>query len=84
MVLGGVSFDLAGPHGQDRLRAVERLNLTLFIHAQDQSINRRAHVKAHNIAHFFDEIGILGYLKVFPAMRFQSKSAPDAADCGLA
>ena len=40
------AFDLSGTHGQQRLGAVERLNLALFVHAQDQGAVRRVEVEA--------------------------------------
>jgi hypothetical protein len=33
-VVVGAPFDLTGPHGQQRLRAIQRLNLALFIDAE--------------------------------------------------
>ena len=54
------ALDVAKPHGQNRLSAVERLNLALLIHTQHQSVIGRVEIQAHNIAHLLDEEGIGG------------------------
>ena len=42
--------------GQQRLGAVERLNLALFVHAQDQGAVRRVGVEADDVADLVDEM----------------------------
>ena len=37
-VVVGVAFGVAEAHRQRRLRAIERLNLRLFVHAQDHRV----------------------------------------------
>jgi hypothetical protein len=46
------TLDVAESHRQHRLGAFERLNLTLFIHAQNHSIFRRMQVQTYNIPYF--------------------------------
>ena len=58
-------FDLPRPHRQQRLRAVQRLDLAFLIHAQDQGLLRRAQIQPDNVAHFFDEQGIVGEFEGF-------------------
>ena len=55
LVVMGAPLSLTGSHGQQRLGAVQRLNLALLVHAEDQSVIRRVHIEAHDIAHFVDE-----------------------------
>jgi len=57
--------------GEQRLRAVQRLNLRLLVNAEHYSVVsvdsvvsvvsvvRRRHVQADDIAHFLDELGVL-------------------------
>src|SRR5258707_4892752 len=42
----------AGSQGKNRLRAVQRLNLTFLIHAEDDRLIRRVYIEPHNVAHF--------------------------------
>ena len=49
-------LDLAGPHGQQRLRAVERLDLAFLVDTQHQRTLGRGHAKANDVAHFRDKV----------------------------
>jgi len=42
-------------HWQDQRVAIQRLDLTLLVDAQDQGAIRRSEVEARDIAHFIDE-----------------------------
>jgi hypothetical protein len=57
----------AGQHGEHRCGAVERLDLSLLIHAQHQRAFRRIQVQPDHVAHFCHEQRILGQL---PRMLF--------------
>src|SRR5271155_1382808 len=46
LIVMGSSLDLAGSHRQQRLRAIKRLDLGLFIDAKHQSALRRVKVEA--------------------------------------
>ena len=46
LVVMGDAFDVAESHGHHRLRSLQRLALTLFIHADDQRVVRRVQVQA--------------------------------------
>lgn len=48
LVVVGDTFDVAQSHGQHRLRALQRLALTLLVHADDQRVVRRAQVPLPN------------------------------------
>ena len=52
------TFQLSRPHGQHGLRAIQRLNLALFIYAEDQRVIGRVHVEARNVPHFLDQQGV--------------------------
>jgi hypothetical protein len=68
---------------QNRLRAVERLNLGLLVHTQHQGPVRRVEIQPHDVAHLVDEQRIGGELEGLPAVRLQSKRAPHAAHRAL-
>ena len=48
---------------QSGLRAVERLNLALFVDGQDDGVGRRVDVEPDDVAQFVDERGSLESLK---------------------
>jgi len=67
-------------HRQDRLRALERLNLRLLVEREHGGVRRRIHVKPDDVAHFLDQLGIRRDLERFGHMRLQTKRAPDPTD----
>src|SRR6516162_9520541 len=73
-------LDLTRPHRQQRLGAVERLDLGLFIHAEHQGTVGRVEVEPDNVADLVDKQRIGGELEGLDAMRLQAEGAPDAAD----
>ena len=74
------ALDLPGPHRQQRLRAIQRLDLRLLVDTQHQRPVRRVQVQADDVAHLLDEQRILGELERLAAVRLQREGAPDAAD----
>lgn len=52
------TLHLPARHRQQRLRAVERLDLTLFIDADDHCVLGRTHVQPDDVAHLLDDVGI--------------------------
>src|SRR3954465_1123917 len=68
---------------QDRFAAIERLNLTLLIHAQYHRFERWVQIQADDVAHLIDEQWIGGKLKSLLTVRLQSECTPDTAYCGL-
>lgn len=62
---------------QDRLAALQGLNLALLVHAQDERVLRRADVQPDDIAHLVHKLGIGRELNGFSAVRLQPESAPD-------
>ena len=51
LVVMRASLDLTGPHRQQRLRAIQRLDLGLFIDAQDHGVVGRMHIQTDDVAH---------------------------------
>jgi hypothetical protein len=54
-VVVGAAFDLAGAHGQQRGGTIQRLNLALFVHAQDQGTLGRVQIKPNDVADLIDK-----------------------------
>jgi hypothetical protein len=73
-----VEARIAGHHRQNRLRAIQGLNLALFVHAQRQSPIRRAQIQPDDVAHLLNEQRIGGQLEGLSAVRLQTKGAPEA------
>jgi Enoyl-CoA hydratase/isomerase len=69
---------LTGAHGQHGLAAVERLNLGLLVHAQDDGVLGRGDVEADHIAHLGHEIRVGRELERLDPMRLQTEGSPDA------
>ena len=57
-VVVGAPLDLAGAHRQQRLRAIQRLDLALFIDAKHQSALRRVKIEANDVTHLLNELRI--------------------------
>ncbi len=84
LVIVTPALGLSRLHWQDRLGAIQRLNLAFFVHTQYQRVIRWVHVKPYDVAHFLHQQGIAGELKGLAAMGLQSEGPPNAADRGLA
>jgi len=83
LVVVGDPLDIAQPHGQHGLRALQRLALTLLVHADHHGVVRRAQVQADDIAQFFDEERVIGELEAFGAVRLQAKELEIARNAAL-
>ena len=83
-VVMATALDLSGAHGQKRRSAIQRLNLALLVHAQNQRSVGRVQIEADDVADLVDKQRITAQLKGLAAMRLQGKSAPDATDAALA
>src|SRR3990172_3321016 len=77
------ALDVADSHRQHRLRAFQRLNLTLFIHAQNHSIFRWIQVQPYNISYFLYKKWIGRELEMFLSVRLQPEGLPDAVYGGF-
>src|ERR1041385_1481306 len=73
----------AGRERQNRLRAIQRLNLALLVYAEHNSAVRRIQVQPHDVPHLLDELRVFGELEIFYPMRLQSEGAPNPHDRSL-
>src|SRR5262245_14732086 len=78
LVVVRAPLDLAGAHRQQRLRAVERLDLALLVYAQHERALRRIEVEPDDIAYLLDELWVGRELERLDAMRLQRERLPDA------
>ena len=78
-----VAFDLPGPHRQERLRAIQRLDLRLLVDGQHQGAVRRIEIEPDDVAHLLDEQRIFRDLERFAPMGLECKGAPDPAHRAL-
>ena len=74
------SFGLTQVHRQDRLRALQRLNLRLLVDGKDGGVVRRVHVETDHIAHLLNQLRIRRELESPREMRLEPERAPDAPD----
>lgn len=79
-VIMGDTFDIAQPHGQYGLGTVQCLYLGFLIDAQDHGVVRWVEVEPDDVAHFFDEEGIVGDLEVALAMRLDTEEIEPTLD----
>ena len=74
------ALQLPRPQRQQWLRAVQRLNLALLIHAEHQRVIGRVHIQAHDVAHLLDQQRIGRQLESIGTMRLQAEGTPNPAD----
>ena len=77
-VVVGPPFSLARAQGEQRRRAIQGLDLRLFVDAEDRSVRRRIEIQPHDVADLVDEQRIRRQLEALRAMRLQSERLPDA------
>src|SRR5665213_2321937 len=65
---------------QTGLGAIEGLNLTLLIAAQDNGVLRRRKVESHDIFELLGKVSVVGELEGFRPMWFQPMGCPDSTD----
>ena len=74
-VIGGDPFDVAQPHRQHGLGAVERMDLGFPVDTENDGVIGRVEVEADDVAQLSDEEGIVGELEVTLAMRLDGEQA---------
>ena len=74
------AFEVAHAHRQDRLGALQGLDLALLVDAEDQRLVRRIEVEPHDIAHSIHEERVVRELEGFAAMRLQSEQPEKPMD----
>ena len=70
-------------HRQDRLLAIECLDLALLVDAEDEGSVRRGKIKADDIAYLVDEQRIAQQLECLAAVWLQAERRPHPADRGV-
>src|SRR5512135_2264543 len=83
-VVVGPALDLPRPQRQNRLRAIQSLDLRLLIDAEHHGPIGRIQVQAHDVAHLFDEQWVCRELEAFATVGPQPKCAPDPRDAAPA
>ncbi len=78
LIVVSAPLGLPRPQGQQRLGAIQRLDLRLFIDAKHQCTIRRVEIEADDFPHLLDEQRIGGQLEGFAAMRLERERSPDA------
>src|SRR5665213_1096207 len=69
---------------QTGLGAVQRLDLTLFIGAQNQGVFRRVEIETHDGFQLFRELGVVADFEGLHQMRLEAVGMPDTAYARLA
>ena len=66
-----------GGHRQDRLSAIQRLDLALLVYTEHNRFRRRIEVEADDVARLLDELRIRRELEGLLPMRLKAEGAPD-------
>lgn len=82
IVMGSRAEDMADTQWQVWLRALQRLNLALFIAAEHQRLIRRCEVQSDNVPEFFFEVRIIGELEGAGQVRLYVVGGPYTLDAG--
>ena len=77
-VIVGYPFDVAQPHRQHRLGAVERLDLGFLVDTEHDGVVGRVEIEADDIAHLLDEEGVVGELEVALAVGLDGEQTEPA------
>ena len=77
-IVMGDALGIAEPHRQQRLGALQRLDLRLLVHAQHHRMIGRVQVQADDVADFFDEERVGGQLEVALAVRLDAEQGEPA------
>jgi hypothetical protein len=72
----GPPFDLARSQRQQRLGAIQRLNLQLLIDTEHEGFVRGVQVQPDDVADFVDEERVLRQLERFDPMGLEREGAP--------
>jgi hypothetical protein len=80
LVVMGAALRHAGHHRQDRLGAVQRLDLGLLVHAQHDRGVWRVQVQAHHVVHLVHEQRIGRQLEGVDQVRLEAEAPPDPPD----
>ena len=81
-IVMGLRADVADAQWQAWLRALQSLNLALFIAAEHQRLIRWSQVQADNVPEFFFELRIIGQLEGAGEVRLDVVGSPDPLNAG--
>jgi len=84
LIIVGHRPTMAFPQRQTRLRPVQRLDLALFVHTQDQRLIRGVQVKPHHVLQLLDELLVPAELEGFEQMRLDLVLSPDSMNARCA
>ncbi len=82
-VIGRPALDLSRLHRQQRLGAIEGLNLGFLIDAEHRRVRGRIQVEPDDVPHLLDQQRIVRQLKGLGPMGLQPKRVPNATDRGV-
>jgi hypothetical protein len=77
------AFHLSGLQGQQRLGAIECLDLRFLVDAEHRRMRRRVQIQADDVADFLDEERVVRQLERLTPMRLQPTRVPNATDRGM-
>ena len=80
LVVMRAALRLAGSHGQERLGAVQRLDLALLVDAQHHGAIGRIEIESDDVAHLLHEQRVGRELEALDPVRLQPEGPPDAMD----
>ena len=78
LIVMGVPLGLPGSHRQQRLGAIQRLDLRFLIDAEHQRVVRRVEIEADDVAHLVNKQRVCRQLEGFAPVRLEGERPPDA------
>src|SRR5450759_4330064 len=67
-----------GRKRQDRIKTIQSLDSTFFIHTEDGGMSRRVQIKSDDISRFGFELRVITHHVMAETMRLQAVAAPDS------
>src|SRR5205809_8031180 len=83
LVVMGASLGDTRRQRQQRLRAIQRLDLALLIDTQHHRFGGRIEIEPHDVTRLGNKLRIARELERLLAMRLQAEGPPDATNRGL-
>lgn len=74
------TLGLTRTHWQQRLGAIKRLYLPLFVYTDHERLVRRVELTSNIVPYLLDKLWIRRKSECFNAMRLEKKGAPDAVN----
>ena len=83
IVVVGHPFDVAELQRQDRLATFKRLDLRLFVDAENEGVIWWIQVQTNNVPDLVNELRIGGQLEMFGAVRLYAEQSEGSRDCAF-